>query len=345
MNQNTDQRFVQLKTWVARQLDQAEQPLSVVSGDASFRRYFRAVELSSGRSLIAVDSPPDKEPIEAFLVTSALLQSAGLLVPHVIASDPTLGFMLLSDLGDQLYLPALSADSADELYQRAMLALVELQGQLDPQNTSLPPYNAERLRAEMDLFKDWFLERHLGLTLTTEDLSVIEQLFAKLIQQVSSQNQVIVHRDFHSRNLMIVDGDERPGVIDFQDAVVGPYTYDLVSLLKDCYIYWPREQQLSWVAFYHQAAGQRGIAVPELSKVIKDYDYMGLQRHIKVAGIFCRLNYRDGKANYLQDIPLTLGYIYQALTLIPELNEAKDWFESQLLPVFERQKQPWTALS
>ncbi|NVK87390.1 MAG: phosphotransferase [Gammaproteobacteria bacterium] len=338
MNESKEKRLADLTVWAAEQLQQPTSPLACVSGDASFRRYFRVFSEREQANVIVVDSPPDKEPIAPFLAISELFAQAKVQVPTIIAADEARGFMLLSDFGDKLFLPELQAGHADSLYRSALQSLVLLQSRLDAQAVALPLYDAKRLNDEMALFHEWFLEVHLGIALTASDWEVLDQLYQTLTAAVSSQLPVVVHRDFHSRNLMVLEDTTAPGIIDYQDAVVGPYTYDPVSLLKDCYIHWPRAQQLTWLADYRQQAITAGLALPAWEQVIQDYDLMGLQRHLKVAGIFCRLNYRDNKPGYLNDVPLTLAYLTEALQQLPQLEFAQQWWQQRLQPILQQRQ-------
>jgi hypothetical protein len=290
--------------------------------------------------VIAVDAPPEKEPLAPFLHVTQLFSSTGVTVPKVLAKDQQQGFMLLSDFGDELYLSALTTATADQLYGDALQALVTLQfGCLD-QAEQLPLYDHDLLHREMELFRDWFLQRHLGLELTDSEHRLLDNWFETVSMQVLQQTQVAVHRDYHSRNLMVLP-EHGPGIIDYQDAVWGPYTYDAVSLLKDCYIRWPRPQQLQWFKRYTDAARSAGIALPHWEQCVRDFDWMGIQRHIKVAGIFCRLCHRDGKTAYLKDVPLTLGYLVEALRLYPEFHHYVQWLEQRLAPVLQHNKMMW----
>ena len=324
MRMNNDSRLKQLTNWLTDVLHSNDFHITVASADASFRRYFRVQHQQ--QTWIAMDAPPDKEDCQPFIDIAQLIEAAGVQSPHIFHKDLKQGFMLLSDLGSTPYLKKLDHHTVDNLYTDALHALHKMQNI----QAELPLYSAEKLQQEMDLFNDWFLKRHLNISLNENQQHVLTNCFEFLIDQIQQQAQVFVHRDYHSRNLMITE-ENNPGVIDFQDAVIGAYTYDLVSLLKDCYISWPRKIQLDFVEqFYHQLPHK----VTDLENFIKQYDLMGLQRHIKVAGIFCRLNYRDGKDNYLNDLPLTIAYIidvcsrYQEtqglLNLLSELNISAD---------------------
>lgn len=299
-----DSRYHQLHAWLSATLRHAEFTLSVASADASFRRYFR-VHLAD-KSLIAMDAPPQHEDCTPFVRIAKLFGDAGVHVPQVLAQDLTQGFLLLSDLGDVTYLSQLNETSAPSLYHDANMALIKLQ--LASQPDVLPDYDAALLTREMQLFPDWYVSKHLGVNLDENQQAALQKTFEVLNQNVLAQGRVYVHRDYHSRNLMVCD--HNPGVLDFQDAVYGPITYDLVSLLKDAYIGWDEEKVIDWLVRYWQVARKEKLPVPDdFSEFYRDFEYMGAQRHVKVLGIFARLYYRDGKAGYLKDMPLVLQYL------------------------------------
>jgi hypothetical protein len=310
--------------------------LSPVAGDASFRRYYRLAGCEPSR--IAVFAPPDKERNLEFVRIAAMLREAGVHAPEVLACDTANGFLLLSDFGDSLLLGALDAVSVDALYARAMDTLMHIQGAAtEREGWRLPPYSEALLRQEMELFPAWYLEGLLGLELTADEKTLLHELFERLIASARSQPQVFVHRDFHSRNLMLLpDGDL--GVIDFQDAVIGPLTYDLVSLLRDCYVEWPVARVRAWASAY--AARLAGLGtmpdVPE-ETFRRWFDWMGLQRHIKVLGIFARLWLRDGKPGYLRDLPLVMRYALDVAAAYPETAAFDRWFRARVLPVARTQ--------
>jgi N-acetylmuramate 1-kinase len=288
---------------------------TVASADASFRSYYR-VRDAAADSWIVMDAPPEKEDCAPFIDISRRLREVGVAAPAVLAQDTQRGFLLLTDLGDRQLLPALDTTSVESLYADAMQELLCIQR---ADCTGLPQYDAERLRAEMDLFPHWFVARHLGASMQHfgDRFAHVQQL---LIENALSQPQGFVHRDFHSRNLMLgarhPQASDRFGVLDFQDAVRGPLAYDLVSLLRDCYIVWPHADVQRWTqAFWHNAA------LPNRSaeQFQRDVDWLGVQRHLKVLGIFARLNYRDGKARYLADLPRVLRYTLEVCALYPEL--------------------------
>lgn len=307
-------RKQQLEQWLASVLDQPFS-LTTASADASFRRYFR-VHLPA-ETLIAMDAPPPQEDCRPFVKVAQQLLTAGLNVPTIIAQDVTQGFLLLSDLGDDTYLSKLERSNAKALYGEACQALIKMQ--LATQPDTLPPYDANLLMRELQLFPEWFIGKHLGKTLTAEQQTVMDKTFALLIDNILQQPQVTVHRDFHSRNLMVTP-ENNPGVLDFQDAVIGAITYDLVSLFKDAYIRWGEEDLMDWVVRYWQSAKKAGLPVCEdFGEFYKDFEWMGVQRHIKVLGIFARLYHRDGKDGYLKDMPLVMQYLQVACERYVEL--------------------------
>lgn len=299
--------------WVREKLQDPEAALERASSDASFRSYWRA--RSRGRSWIVMDAPPDREDIRPWLDIAGRLARAGLHVPDIQAADAERGFVLMEDLGDRTLLPELMQTTADRLYGQAMDALLRMQ--LNADASGLPDYDEQRLVDEMELMPEWFLKRHLGFVPECEQWDVIESAFRALVDNARRQPQVFVHRDYHSRNLLVTEVAS-PGVIDFQDAVRGPVTYDLVSLLRDCYIAWPDDRVYGWAEEYRQRLGEAGMAVPGPEAFRRAFDLMGLQRHIKVLGIFCRLWYRDGKAGYLLDLPRVWKYTHDVGLRYPE---------------------------
>jgi aminoglycoside/choline kinase family phosphotransferase len=299
-----DLRLQQLTQWIQQTWPEAT--LSVASVDASFRRYFR-VHLQ-GETLIAMDAPPEKEDSSPFIDVTQRLLNADVQAPKIFKHSLTQGFMVLSDLGSTPYLERLNEETADALYKDAISTLIKIQ-QAD--TTDLPLYNAALLQQEMQLMPEWFLNTHLQLQLTVQQQQIIVDTFNALTSAVLEQPQVFVHRDYHSRNLMITPCDN-PGVIDYQDAVLGAITYDLVSLLRDCYIAWSNKRVEQWALYYRdQAVKAQLINAIDDQTFMRWFDLMGLQRHIKVLGIFARLYHRDGKQNYLNDLPQTLRYVMQ----------------------------------
>jgi len=292
------------------------------SSDASFRRYFRldvapALRGKLGDTLIAMDAPPERENVPAFIHVQGLLHEAGVTVPAIVARDVERGFLLLSDLGTTTYLQRLDPDNSAFMYSDAVDALIKFQ--LHSQPGVLPEFDRAFVLREMNLFPEWYLGRHLGATLGEAQQAQLDKVFEAITANVLAQQQVFMHRDFHSRNLMFLDAGN-PGVLDFQDAVYGPVTYDLASLLRDAYIQWDEEIVLDWVVRYWQSAKQVGLPVnPDIDAFYRDFEFMALQRHLKILGIFCRLNYRDGKDIYLGDLPTVLDYVRKTANRYTEL--------------------------
>lgn len=307
-----------------------------MAGDASFRRYFRVPH--EGASIILCDAPPQTEKNAEFVDLAAALANAGLRVPAVLQADLEQGFLALEDLGDQTLLPLLTAQTGDEYYANALGMLQEL-ALADAANFSLLPYDRAHLCTEMALFPEWFCQGLLGLNLddgVKERFAALETL---LCDRALAQTQVVVHRDFHARNLMLL-ADGTLAIIDFQDAVLGPLCYDPVSLLKDCYLRWPDDQVRHWALLHREGLAARGVAVPEPQAFLMDFDFMGLQRHIKVLGIFARLYLRDGKPGYLKDLPRVMGYVQSTLKsypAVPELAAFAAWFDQAIVPAAQQQ--------
>jgi hypothetical protein len=282
--------------------------ISPASADASFRRYFRVV--TAAGSHVVMDAPPSHEDCRPWLRVARLFRAAGVNTPEVRAENLEEGFLLLSDLGSTTYLTALNEASADRLYRDANAALVKIQAASRP--GELPDYDADLLMREMRLFPDWYLARHLNIPLDDAQRQVLEESFQAILANNLAQPKVYVHRDWHSRNLMLCEPDN-PGIVDFQDAVYGPITYDLVSIYKDAYIGWDEERVLDWAIRYWEAARQASLPVhADFADFYRDFEWMGAQRHIKVLGIFARLYHRDGKDGYLKDMPLVMHYLRRA---------------------------------
>ncbi len=313
--------------------------LSVVAGDAGNRRYFRAV-LDDSSSYILVDAPPATEKNQAFITVRGLLAEAGVGVPALHAVDLERGYLILEDLGDRLLLAELDTGSVDTRYRSAMEVLLRIAA-IDPDTTALPAYDEPLLAEELDRFPCWFVEALLGQARGVDELRLLEAIIGKLIANALEQPRVLVHRDFHSRNLM-PQSDGSLGVIDFQDAVLGPVTYDLVSLLRDCYIQWPPAQVQHWVLAYRELLRSRGLlGAVDAARFLRWFDLMGLQRHIKVLGTFARLHLRDGKPAYLDDLPLVIQYVQEIAGKYagedPVFAEFHQWFDHRLLPLVARQ--------
>lgn len=328
-----DQRYDAMLAWLDRVLTEAPGTPEPVAGDASFRRYFR-VQTPQG-SRIVMDAPPEKESCTAFTALTRHWHALGLHVPALLAEDHAQGFLLLEDLGDRLYLEALTNErTADRLYGDALAALVRIQGLPSPPDHPLPLYDRERLQQEMQLFPDWLLEQKLGLQLSSQEQAMLATTFATLTESALAQPRVTVHRDYHSRNLLVAESNN-PGIIDFQDAVTGPITYDAASLLRDCYIAWPLEKVHQWLEDYRIRAQEAGLHQADEATFQQWFELMGIQRHLKASGIFARLDQRDGKPRYLTDIPRTLGYIIAAARRQPALEHFGDWLAERVAPAVE----------
>lgn len=316
-------RTVLLRDWLTRhfspQHPDQQFSLAPASADASFRRYFR-VTLPDDSTRIVMDAPPEHEDCRPFVKVAALLRDAGVHVPEVHAQDLAQGFLLLSDLGNTTYLDLLNVDTAPALYRDANAALVAIQRASRP--GVLPDYDRALLSRELDLFPDWYVARHLGVALDEDQQASLRAVFAKILDNNLAQPQVFVHRDYHSRNLMVSGPDypANPGIIDFQDAVYGPITYDLASLYRDAYIRWEEAQELDFVIRYWEMARAAGLPVhDDFDAFYRDYEWMGAQRQIKVLGIFARLSQRDGKHGYLNDMPTVAAYLRRTCARYGEL--------------------------
>jgi aminoglycoside/choline kinase family phosphotransferase len=320
-----DSRLEALRTWLADVLPAPMTVIAPASNDASFRRYFR-LGLAEGvivpeqrqrvRTLIAMDAPPPREDCRPYVAVAKLLAAAGVHAPAVVAADLERGFLLLTDLGTRTYLDALDAATAPALYGDASAALVRWQ--LASRDGELPPYDEVLLHGELNLFPEWYVARHLGVVLSPMQKTVLERAFRAILDNNLAQPRVFVHRDYHSRNLMV--SEPNPGVLDFQDAVFGPVTYDLVSLLRDAYVDWDEEHQIDWAVRYWQKARAAGLPVgADFATFWRDFEWMGVQRQLKVLGIFARLFHRDGKDAYLKEMPRVMGYLRGACARYREL--------------------------
>jgi aminoglycoside/choline kinase family phosphotransferase len=301
---HADARRAFLERWLARQLQGARFSLTPASEDASFRRYFRAT-LDDGSTYVVMDAPPDKEDCRPFVHVARLLESAGVHAPRIHAEDLQSGFLLLADLGTRTYLQELNEANAAKLFGDASDALVRWQ--LATRRGELPPYDEALLRREMNLFPEWYVARHRGVALREGQRESLEQIFRLLVASALAQPAVYVHRDYMPRNLMV--SEPNPGVLDFQDAVLGPITYDLVSLFRDAFLSWDEERVLDWSVRHWEKAKRAGLPVDaDFGEFWRAFEWMGLQRHLKVLGIFARIHYRDGKSGYLEDTPRFLNY-------------------------------------
>lgn len=306
-----------------------------LSGDAGFRQYFR---LSTAPATLAVVAPPATEKNDAFVAIACYLRERGVRAPDIIAYEPDQGYLLVEDLGRDLLLDHLTPETVDSLYGEVLTSLLRLQ-QLPPDEQLFAPYTRELLHSEMYRFNEWFAEGLLNYSLSEDEQNLLNSLYQQLEDSALEQPRVITHRDFHSRNLVYSAG-VAPGVIDFQDAVAGPLTYDLVSLLRDCYIAWPREQVQRWALAYASMASDVGLLEDVSAETfLRWFDWMGLQRHIKVLGVFARLSLRDGKHGYLKDLPRVVRYVREISLQYPELSAFNQWFESRIMPLVRQQ--PW----
>ncbi len=324
------ERIQLLENWVKEQFPAKSLTMQPASVDASFRRYFRVS--FADQTFIVMDAPPLHEDCTPFLRVTEILTATGVHVPKILAQNLEHGFLLLSDLGNTTFLQALNdrRENANHLYGDAMDALIKIQ--LSQQAEGLPDYDEALLLRELNLFPDWYIAKHLQQDLSEKQQAVLHTIFTRILQNNLAQPRVLVHRDYHSRNLMVTSPN--PGIIDFQDAVHGPITYDLVSLFKDAYIRWDEERILDWMIRYWEKARKAGLPVSaDFAAFYEDFEWMGVQRHLKILGIFARLNYRDGKTTYLNDMPLVMEYLRKAckryrelhllLNLLDELNPAE----------------------
>jgi N-acetylmuramate 1-kinase len=306
-----------LKEWLIHILKQQDFHMTPLAGDASFRRYFR-VQLN-GQSWIVMDALPEKEDLKPFIHIAQTLMQATVHTPQIIAMDLNQGFLLLSDFGDRLLLNVLHVEAPDSYYQQAINTLFQIQS-CTINDPKLASFDKTHMIQEMSLCSEWFFKAYLALNLNADETALMQQTIESIATEVTKQPLTFIHRDYHSRNLILCEEHEEPilGVIDFQDAMRGPITYDLVSLLKDCYIAWPRTKVLEWVKFYYTQ--QPLVQDYSLADFIRAFDFCGLQRHLKVLGIFCRLYLRDNKPGYLKDLPLTLKHVLECAETYEELH-------------------------
>ncbi|WP_372964733.1 aminoglycoside phosphotransferase family protein [Marinobacter sp.] len=333
-----DTRLQLLTDWV-RQIPGFDSACAEpVSGDASFRRYFRVWRETPEQPhtpFIIMDAPPEHENCMPFVAIAKHWRQHGIHVPSIISEDLKRGFLLIEDFGDQLMLGALTPENADTYYRQALDELVRIASQSAPADHPLPQYDAPMLDREMALFPDWLLEKHLGLALSNQERALLETAFGLLKESALTEPEVTVHRDYHSRNLLIMEGQSVPGVIDFQDAVKGPVTYDAVSLLKDCYVRWPEEKVREWLEYYRAISLDAGLHRADADTFRQWFELMGMQRHLKAAGIFARLAIRDSKTGYLADIPRTISYIRDASARQPAFRHFHEWLCGTVIPAIE----------
>ncbi len=328
-----DARLALLEEWLRSGLALAPERVAPASADASFRRYFRVH--ARGETFIAMDAPPERESLTPFIDVATLLGEMGVNVPKVLEVDRERGFLLLTDLGSTHYLAAFAAGADSErLYADAAETLLTIQTRGDEAARTLPEYDRAFLDREVRVFPEWFLERHLGLAPDAATTALIDSVSTLLCDSALGQPQVFVHRDYHSRNLMVTP-ERNPGVLDFQDAMRGAITYDLVSVFKDCYVVWPRARVLGWLGRYRRRALAAGLRVgADEAEFIRWFDLMGVQRHLKVLGVFARLWHRDGKDGYLRDLPTVLDYVLATVAEYPELAALERFLTSTVIPRF-----------
>ena len=337
-NPASDLRLEQLRRWVEQLFGSQDFLIAPASADASFRRYFRVTR--DGQTWIAMDAPPEKENMEPYIRIANMLVQVGVNAPQVLHTNVDEGFLLNTDLGSRTYLTEIDAGGdVDKLYHDAMDALVQIQANGKGHAAGLPAYDEPLLRREVQLFPEWFIGRHLQLNLDTDETAALQGVFDALIKESLAQPRVFVHRDYHSRNLMVAGGKfgTNPGVLDFQDAVYGPVTYDLVSLLRDCYVAWPVDRVDEWLSRFREVARAAGVDTgPDQKTFQRWFDFMGVQRHLKAIGIFARLWHRDGKPGYLKDIPRTLNYVRVAAASYPELSALRSLIDTRVMPVLDQ---------
>lgn len=327
-----DARENAIQAWLENELKMNIDSFAPASSDASFRRYFRIT--CHKETYIVMDAPPEKENIKPFIEVAHLFSSTGINIPEIFQIDLKNGFLLLEDLGNQCYLDLLNEENANLFYRQALDSLLKLQSNINTNHCQLPLYDFALLSKEFEIFNEWFLGKKLKILPSPEQHTIIEKTKQLLIESALEQPRVCVHRDYHSRNLMVTSTDN-PGIIDFQDAVIGPITYDPVSLLKDCYIAWPEPMIDQWLNQYFQSLNTSNLTHIDHLTFQRWFDLMGIQRHLKAIGIFSRLHLRDNKPNYLQDIPRTMMYIQRASSKYPELTEFNEFFQLEVIPAWD----------
>ncbi len=328
-----------LSEWVKQQLNDSELSIHPLAGDASFRRYARILTQQQGqtKSYMLMDAPTDKEDSQPFVDIASWFDAHQVRVPHIVAQDLKQGFILLEDFGDTLLSQVLNLDTADRYYHQAIDQLLHLQ-KLPGNDGLIPAYDAPKLIAEMSLFDEWFLRQYLNIQMTTEESQLLTDTYNLLANTAVAQPQVVVHRDYHCRNLMVLENDSNLGIIDFQDAVVGAYTYDLISILRDAYVQWPAHKVQEWMQYFWQHLPDEQTQTKILNDFKREFDFMAAQRHLKVLGIFIRLNLRDGKTGYMKDLPLVLHYLLHEVQGYAELKDFSEFLQQRILPAFLQQQ-------
>lgn len=340
-----------MTSWVQQQLNDPQLRIEPLAGDASFRRYARiytqsldsAQAQSQANTFMLMDAPPDKEDSQPFVEIANWLDQHQVRVPHIIAKDLQQGFILLEDFGDTLLSQVLTPETVDQYYQQAMDQLLQLQA-IPVNDTPLPPYSHDKLMQEMSLFDDWFIRQYLNINLTAAEQQLLTDTYTLLANTALAQPQVVVHRDYHSRNLMLLSQQNTLGIIDFQDALIGAYTYDLISILRDAYVRWSPAQVKQWMQYFWQHLPASQTTDKTLTDFAREFDFMAAQRHLKVLGIFIRLNLRDGKTGYMKDLPLVLHYLYQETRDYPELAAFNAFLQQRIVPAFVQQQPESRAL-
>lgn len=327
----SDKRQIALTTWVQECLKDEAATLLALPADASFRRYFRVT--SKGKSFIVMDAPPDKEPVDSFVYLARQLLALQVPVPEIIAENIAAGFLLLTDFGDHLLLQRINPANADALYQLAMDDLILMQAKSNDKTWDIPYFDRTMIMTELNHFKHWVLGEYLENTFSSAELNIIDNALNWLADEMLQQPQAFVHRDYHSRNILVTD-DKQLGIIDFQDAVIGPISYDLVSLLRDCYIDWPQENVTRWVNYFYEHLQQHYPVDFSLEQFIRWFDITGMQRHLKASFIFVRKWLRDDDDRYLADIPRTLNYIQEVIGKYPDLNAFAEILSCKIIPAF-----------
>ncbi len=324
-----NQRQSALAAWLKSCLSDHDVHMQALPADASFRRYFRVT--TNGQSFIAMDAPPEKEPIHSFVYLAKHLRELKVPVPQIIAEDIQKGFLLLTDFGDHLLLHRINPSNADDLYQQAMDDLILMQANAKNNEWDIPKFDRQMISTELSNFKHWVLEKHSENTLSPIEHKIVDAALTWLTDEMLAQPQVFVHRDYHSRNI-IVQANQKLGIIDFQDAVIGPISYDLVSLLRDCYISWPQEKVTQWMSYFYENLKQHHPIDFSLAQYSAWFDIAGIQRHLKASFIFVRKWLRDNDNRYLADIPRTFAYIQHVIDKYPDLNAFAEILECKIIP-------------